>query len=94
MSKITNFKIRIGERFNYIEPINYNEVEVIVTDIIFDGFIFLIEFRCVMSGDYIVTAYPKRLRLIKPKKKDLKQTINTGVQQPNVDNTTTPPKRK
>ena len=59
MKKITDYKIRIGDRLDFIEE-GGDRVPVIVTDIIFDGFVFLIEFKQGIA--FRATEHPNRLK--------------------------------
>jgi hypothetical protein len=43
--KETNYKIRIGDKLDYVEYESNERLPVIITNMIFDGFVFLIEFK-------------------------------------------------
>ena len=45
MKKVTDYKIRIGDKLDYVEYESNERLPVIITNMIFDGFVFLIEFK-------------------------------------------------
>jgi hypothetical protein len=59
MKNITDYKIRIGDKLDFIEEVG-DRVPVIVTDIFFDGFVFWIEFK--QGIVFRVTENPNRLK--------------------------------
>lgn len=70
MEKVTDYKIRIGDKLDYVEYGTDDRMPVIITNMIFDGFIFLIEFKhCDVSNKIPVTRnggvtqYPDKLKL-------------------------------
>ena len=61
MKKITDYKIRIGDKLDYVEYGSEQRMPVIITNIIFDGFVFLIEFKHENDKARGVTQYPDKL---------------------------------
>lgn len=62
MEKITDYKICIGDKLDYVEDDCEVRMPVVVRNIIFDGFVFLIEFRHQGETTYGSTQYPERLK--------------------------------
>ena len=62
MKKITDYKIRIGDKLDYVDYENNERLPVIITDMIFDGFVFLIEFKHEKGRAMGVTEYPHKLK--------------------------------
>lgn len=62
MKKVTDYKIRIGDKLDYVEYGKKDRMPVIIKDIIFDGFVFLITF--LHEGDTAIgcTEYPDKLK--------------------------------
>jgi hypothetical protein len=60
--KITNYKIRIGDKLDYIEYGENKRYPVIITDISFDGFVFLIQFKHENFKGIGSTQYPDKLK--------------------------------
>jgi hypothetical protein len=61
MKKITDYKIRIGDKLDFISE-GGDRVPVTITDIIFDGFVFLIEFKQEDGREFGLTEHPNRLK--------------------------------
>ena len=61
--KNTNFKIRINDRLDFIEYETDIRIPVIINNIIFDGFVFLIEFKSEDDNTFGTTEYPNKLFL-------------------------------
>lgn len=62
MKKITDYKIRIGDRLDYVEYESNERLPVIITNMIFDGFVFLIEFKHENDRASGVTEHPDKLK--------------------------------
>jgi hypothetical protein len=62
MKKITDYKIRIGDKLDYLEYESNERLPVIITNMIFDGFVFLIEFKHENDRAGGVTQYPDKLK--------------------------------
>jgi len=62
MKKITDYKIRIGDKLDYVEYNSNERLPVIITNIIFDGFVFLIEFKHENDRARGVTEHPDKLK--------------------------------
>ena len=62
MRKITDYKIRIGDKLDYVEFGSEDRLPVIIVDMIFDGFQFLIEFKHENDTALGVTKYPDKLK--------------------------------
>ena len=45
MNKVTDYKIRIGDKLDYVEYGSKERLPVKVVNMLFDGFVFLIEFK-------------------------------------------------
>jgi len=58
----TGYKIMIGDKLDYVEYGSDDRIPVIVTDILFDGFVFFIYFRYDDILRYGVTEYPDKLK--------------------------------
>lgn len=62
MKKITDYKIRIGDKLDYVEYDSNERLPVIITNMIFDGFVFLIEFKHENDRARGVTEHPDKLK--------------------------------
>ena len=62
MKKVTDYKIRIGDKLDYVEYESNERLPVIITNIIFDGFVFLIVFKHENSRYSGVTEHPDKLK--------------------------------
>jgi hypothetical protein len=62
MDKITDYTIRIGDKLDYVEYGSNDRLPVIITNIIFDGFVFLIEFKNEKDRTMGVTEHPNKLK--------------------------------
>jgi hypothetical protein len=62
MKKVTDYKIRIGDKLDYVEYESNERLTVIITNIIFDGFVFLIEFKHENDRAIGATQYPDKLK--------------------------------
>ena len=62
MKKVTDYKIRIGDKLDYVEYGSNERLPVIITNIIFDGFVFLIEFKHENDTAFGVTEHPDKLK--------------------------------
>lgn len=68
MKKLTNYKIRIGDKLDYVEYGSDYRMPVTINNIIFDGFTFLIEFEHrnksnkIPVSEYGSTQYPDKLK--------------------------------
>jgi hypothetical protein len=62
MKKVTDYKIRIGDKLDYVEYESNDRLPVIITNMIFDGFVFLIEFKYENDTAIGVTQYPDKLK--------------------------------
>ena len=62
MKKITDYKIRIGDKLDYVDYESNKRLPIIITDMIFDGFVFLIEFKHENDRASGVTEYPDKLK--------------------------------
>ncbi len=62
MKKVTDYKIRIGDKLDYVEYESNELLPVIITNMIFDGFVFLIEFKHENERAIGVTQYPDKLK--------------------------------
>ena len=62
MKKITNYKIRIGDKLDYVEYNSNERLPVIIKSMMFDGYVFLITFQ--HEGDTAMgcTQYPDKLK--------------------------------
>lgn len=58
-------QIRIGDKLDYVEYNSNERLPVIITNIIFDGFVFLIEFKHENDRAIGVTEYPDKLKQIR-----------------------------
>ncbi len=56
-----NNKILIGNRYDYVEFGSNERVPVTVTNILYDGFVFLVEFKG-QNGRGGYTQYPEKLK--------------------------------
>ncbi len=68
MSKRQN-DIRIGGKFDYVEFDSEERIPVKVTNIIYDGFVFLIEFKHDDGKAGGCTQYPEKLKTRKAARK-------------------------
>ena len=62
MKKVTDYKIRIGDKLDYVEYESNELLPVIITNMIFDWFVFLIEFKHENDRAIGVTQYPDKLK--------------------------------
>jgi hypothetical protein len=63
MKKVTDYKIRIGDKLDYVEYESNERLPVIITNMIFDGFVFLIEFKHENDREIFgATQYPDKLK--------------------------------
>jgi hypothetical protein len=62
MSKITDYKIRIGDKLDYVEYGTNDRMPVIIKNMLFDGFVFLIEFKHENDRAIGVTEHPDKLK--------------------------------
>ena len=62
MKKVTDYKIRIGDKLDYVEYESNERLPVIITGMIFDGFVFLIEFKHENDRAIGVTENPDKLK--------------------------------
>jgi len=62
MKKITDYKRRIGDKLDYVEHDSNERLPVIITNMIFDGFVFLIEFKHENDSAIGVTEHPDKLK--------------------------------
>lgn len=62
MKKLTNYKIRIGDKLDYVEYSTNERSPVIITNMLFDGFVFLIEFKFENDNSFGVTEHPDKLK--------------------------------
>jgi hypothetical protein len=62
MKKETGHSIIIGDKLDYVEYESNNRLPVIITNMIFDGFVFLIEFKHENDRAIGVTGYPNKLK--------------------------------
>ena len=62
MKKVTDYKIRIGDKLDYVEYESNERLPVIITNMIFDGFVFLIEFKNENDRAFGATQYPDKLK--------------------------------
>ena len=62
MKKVTDYKIRIGDKLDYVEYGSNERMPVIVKSMLFDGFVFLIEFKHENDRAIGVTKYPDKLK--------------------------------
>ena len=62
MKRVTDFKIKIGDKLDYVEYGSFIREPVTVTNIFFDGFVFLIELKDERATAIAVTQYPDKLK--------------------------------
>jgi len=62
MKKVTDYKIRIGDKLDYVEYGSNEHMPVIVKSMLFDGFVFLIEFKHENDRAIGVTEHPDKLK--------------------------------
>ena len=62
MKKVTYYKIIIGDKLDYVEYGSNERMPVIIKSMLFDGFVFLIEFKHENDRAIGVTEHPDKLK--------------------------------
>jgi len=62
MSRVTDYKIRIGDKLDYVEYGSKERLPIKVVNMLFDGFVFLIEFKHENDRAIGVTEHPDKLK--------------------------------